>query len=120
MIINTALSLAVGIALLATIVTIPTVHAQQARPTVVVKHRPIVSQGDVSESWDARQNVIDIKRYEQLLRTNPAFRQARMRKECGSITDPQLHQSCLASFDRYGPSVGSSQAPRHYHSNAGR
>ena len=102
MIINTALSLAVGVAFLATIVTASMVHAQQARPTVVVKHRPIVSQGEVSESWDARQNVIDSKRYEQLLRTNPAFRRERMRIECGSITDPQLHQSCIASFDRYG------------------
>ena len=63
-----------------------------------MKHRPIVSPGDVSESWDARQNVIDSKRYEQLLATNPAFRRDRMRIECASITDPQLHQSCLASF----------------------
>ena len=75
-------------------------HTQAVRPTVTVKHRPIVSRGDVSGSWDARQNVIDSKRYEQLLRTNPAFRQARMRKECGPITDPQLHQSCLASFNQ--------------------
>ena len=106
MIINTALTLAFVVALLATIVTIPMARAQQARPTVVVKHRPIVSQGDVSETWDARQNVIDSKRYEQLLRTNPAFRRERMRIECGSITDPQLHQSCIASFDRYGPAGG--------------
>jgi hypothetical protein len=44
--------------------------------------------------------VIESKQYELLLRTNPAFRQARMKKECGSINDPQLHQSCLASFAR--------------------
>jgi hypothetical protein len=29
------------------------------------------------------------------------FRQARMRKECGPITDPQLHHQCLESFARY-------------------
>lgn len=98
MIINTALALAVGVALLAMIGIAPTVRAQQAR--IVVKHRPIVSQGDVSGSWDARQNVIDSKRYEHLLATNPAFRRERMRIECGPITDPQLHQSCLASFNR--------------------
>ena len=98
MVINTALILAFVVALLATIVTASTVHAQQAR--IVVKHRPIVSQGDVSESWNPRQNVIDSKRYEQLLATSPAFRQERMQTECGPITDPQLHQSCLASFDR--------------------
>jgi len=98
MIINTAVTLAIGFALLVTIAIAPTVYAQQAR--IVVKHRPIVSQGDVSESWDARQNVIDSKRYEHLLATNPAFRRERMRIECGPITDPQLHQSCLASFNR--------------------
>src|SRR6516165_4347356 len=96
MVINTALILAFVVALLATIVTASTVHAQQAR--IVVKHRPIVSQGDVSESWDPRQNVIDSKRYEQMLATSPAFRQERMRIECGPISDPQLRQSCLASF----------------------
>ena len=100
MTINTVLILLVSAAFLATIATAPAAHAQTTRPTVTVKHRPIVSQGDVSKSWDARQNVIDSKRYEQLLATNPAFRRERMRIECGTITDPQLHQSCLASFDR--------------------
>ena len=98
MIINTALTLAAAAAFLATIATAQAVQAEQAR--IVVKHRPIVSQGDVSESWDARQNVTDSKRYEQLLATNPAFRRERMQRECGPITDPQLHQSCLASFNR--------------------
>ena len=68
----------------------------------MVKHHPIVSQGDVSETWDARQNVIDSKHYEQLLATSPAFRRERMRIECGPITDPQLHQSCqLAGLPTY-------------------
>ena len=100
MIINTALTSAVVAAFVATIAIAQAVHAQQARPTVVVKHRPIVSQGDLSTSWDARQNVIDSKAYERLLATNPAFRQERKRIECGPITDPELHQSCLASFER--------------------
>ena len=100
MIMNAAVTLTAAAVCLATIAITPAARAQTAPRTVVVKHRPIVSPGDVSESWDARQNVIDSKRYEQLLRTNPAFRQARMRRECGPITDPELHQSCLASFDR--------------------
>ena len=120
MVISTATTLAIAAVCLAAIATAPAGHAATQRHTVTVKHAPISSPGDVSVSWDARQNVIDSKRYEQLLRTNPAFRQARMRKECGSITDPQLQQSCIASFDRYGPSAGSSTPPRHYHSNAGR
>jgi hypothetical protein len=99
MIVDLELTLAIGVALLAMMMmTAATVRAQQAR--IVVKHRPMASRGDVSASWDARQNVIDSTRYEQLLATNPAFRRERMRIECGPITNPQLHQSCLASFNR--------------------
>jgi hypothetical protein len=105
-------------ACLATIASAPA--AEAARRTVVVKHPPIVNPGDVSASWSPRQNGIDSKQYERLLATNSAFRQARMRKECGPITDPQLHASCLASFDQAEPHVGSSAAPRHYRSNSGR
>jgi hypothetical protein len=102
MIINTALTLAVGVAVLAAIATASAAHAQeQQRRTVTVKHAPITSPGDVSESWSARQNIKESEQYERLLRTNPAFRKARMQKECGGITDPQLRQSCLASFDNY-------------------
>lgn len=88
----------------------------------------------------ARQNVIHSDHYTRMLQTNRAFRQARMRKECGPITDPQLHQQCLASFQEYSPmvasaashrkvassghhanqSVGTSAAPRHYQSHLGK
>jgi hypothetical protein len=91
--------------------------AATQRHTVTVKHAPVVNPGDVSGSWSSQQNVIESKQYEHQLRTNPAFRQARMRKECGPITDPQLRESCLASFEHY---AGSSKPPRHYHSGAGR
>ena len=100
MIINTAVTLAVAAAVLAAIAMTTAAHAQAVRPTVTVKHRPMVGPGDVSTSWDARQNVIDSKAYERLLATNPAFRRERKRIECGPITDPELHQSCLASFER--------------------
>ena len=117
MVTNTATTLAMAAVCLVAMATVPTSHAATQRHTVTVKHAPIVSPGDVSESWSPQQNVIESKQYEQLLRTNPAFRQARMRKECGPITDPQLRESCLASFERY---AGSSKPPRHYHSSAGR
>lgn len=120
MIIKTAMSLALAAACLATIAVTPAAQAQAARQTVTVKHPPIVNPGDVSEPWSARQNVIESKQYERLLETNPAFRQARMGKECGPITDPQLRNSCLASFNQDEPYVGASTAPRHYRSNAGR
>ena len=117
MVINTATTLAMAALGLAAIATISAGHAATHRHTVTVKHAPIVSSGDVSGSWSAQQNVIESKQYEQLLRTNPAFRQARMKRECGPITDPQLRQSCVASFEQY---AGSSKPPRHYHSSAGR
>src|ERR1700746_518683 len=89
------------VACLATIATTPTM----ARQTVVVKHPPIVSKGGVPPSWSPRQNVIESKQYDRLLETNPAFRQARMRKECGPITDPELRASCLASVNQDEPYV---------------
>ena len=102
MIINTATTLAMVAVCLAAIAIPTSADAQaQQRRTVTVKHAPITSPGDVSESWSAQQNVKESEQYERLLRTNPAFRKARMQKECGSITDPELRQSCLASFDKY-------------------
>jgi hypothetical protein len=100
MIMNAAVTLTTAVVWLAAIATTSVAYAQRTRPTVVVKHRPISSQGDVSDSRSARQNVIESKQYEQALRTNAAFRQARVRRECGPITDPELHKSCLPSFDR--------------------
>jgi hypothetical protein len=74
----------------------------QTADTDVVTNGPQTSPGDVSTSWSARQNVIESQRYDQLLQTSPAFRQARMQKECGPITDPQLHADCVASFSGGG------------------
>ncbi len=117
MTITIATTLALAAACLGAIATTPA--AEAARRTAVVKHPPIVNSGDVSTSWSAQQNVIDSKRYERLLETNHAFRQGRMRRECGPITDPELRQSCLASFNQDEPYVGSSTTPRHYRSNSG-
>ena len=100
MIVNIAVTLATAAVCLATIVMTTVVEAQTMPRTVVVKHPPIVGPGDVSDSRSARQNVIESKQYERLLEKNHAFRQARMRRECGPITDPELHQSCLRSFNR--------------------
>jgi len=99
MVINTAVTFAMAAVCAAAIAAAPAAHAQSQRQTVTVKHAPIATPGDVSESSSAQQNVLESKQYEQLLRTNPGFRQARMKKECGPITDPQLHQSCVASFE---------------------
>lgn len=94
--------------------------------TQLVTNGPQTNPGDMSSSWSAQRNVAESERYDRLLEANPAFRQARIRKECGPITDPQLHQQCLDSFAQYeasgGPATGygSSAGTRTYRSNYGR
>jgi hypothetical protein len=114
---------------------VTTAHAQYAQPPAqytpppdqtappapqVVTNGPQADQGDVSPNWSARQNVIESQRYDRLLETSRGFREARMRKECGPITDPQLHANCLASFHQDEPVTGSSTPPRGDGSGYGR
>ena len=47
----------------------------------------------------AAANVRQSQQYESLVCSNAAFRAKRIQQECGPISDPQLHQSCLATFD---------------------
>jgi len=101
MVIDTATTLVMVAVCLAIAITTAALVQTQQRRVVTVKHAPIANPDDTSESWSAQQNIIDSKQYERLLRTNPAFRKARMQKECGGITFPELRQSCLASFERY-------------------
>src|SRR4051812_27265888 len=67
------------------------------------------AQAQTYNDWGgnpARNNAESAK-YDHMVQTSPGFRQARMRKECGPITDPQLRESCVASFAQYEPSTGS-------------
>jgi hypothetical protein len=100
MLLKTAMSLAFATACLTALATMPA-HAATV--------------------WSAQKNVAESHHYDRMLETNRAFRQARMRKECGPITDSQLRQTCLASFGQDEPYSGSSM-PRHrtYHSSSGR
>jgi hypothetical protein len=59
----------------------------------------------------AEQNVRASRQYESLLCSNPSFRAKRIAQECGPVTDPELHQSCVASFDCGPPKRGSQKAP---------
>jgi hypothetical protein len=94
--------------------------------TQLVTNGPQTNPGDVSPSWSAQRNVVESGRYDSLLGTSPAFREARIRKECGPITDQQLHQQCLESFGQFessgGSATGSGSSPgtRGYRSNSGR
>jgi hypothetical protein len=98
-------SLAFAAACLITAAALPPAHAQMGAG--LVTNGPQTDPGDVSPSWSARQNVIDSQRYDKLLQTSRGFREARMRKECSPITDPQLHASCIASFNQDEPYAGS-------------
>ena len=139
MTIKTATCLAFAAACLA--VTIPAASAQTGSPTVVVEPPPRVDPGDVN--WNPLANLKEAQEYDRLLETNTAFRMARIQKECGPVTDPQLRADCVASFNQFEPMVastappqrvassassrhhqthyvGSSTAPRHYQSHYGR
>jgi len=87
---------------------IPAAHAQNV-DTQLVTNGPQASRGDFG-GWSARRNVIESAQYERLLQSSRGFRQARMRKECGPINDPQLHDQCMASFNEPNM-VGSSIPP---------
>ena len=50
----------------------------------------------------AAANVRQSQQYEQAVRSNPGFRAKRIRQECGPVTDPELHASCVASFGADG------------------
>ena len=121
MLLKTATSLAFATACLTAVATLPA-HAQMAGTpgapgTEVVTNGP---QGSTPPNWSARQNVIQSQRYDRLLETNRGFRQARMRKECGPITDPDLRQQCLSSFHQDEPYTGSSTSRRQSRSDSGQ
>jgi hypothetical protein len=139
MIIKTAMCLALATTCLAAIP--PAALAQTDQVTAVVTPPPRVDPGDVN--WNPERNLKVAEQYDRLLETNPSFRAARIRKECGPITDPQLRADCIASFNQYEPlvastpshqrlaastkphrhqahNVGSSTAPQHYKSHSGR
>jgi len=59
---------------------------------------PASAQAPEPPDQGAAANVRQSQQYEQVLRSNPSFRAKRMQEECGPVTDPELHASCVASF----------------------
>ena len=119
-------SLTFAAACLTAIATTPT-HSQTAGPygsapsySGQQPYTPQASQGDAPQSAAARRNVVESRQYDRELEANRSFRQARMRKECGPISDPELRQSCLASFHQDEPSLGSSSSRRAQRNQSGR
>ena len=60
----------------------------------------------------AAANVRQSEQYEQAVRTNPGFRAKRMQQECGPVTDPELHASCVAPFGGNGAAPSSKRRHR--------
>jgi len=55
----------------------------------------------------AAANVRQSQQYEQAVHSNSGFRAKRMQQECGPVTDPELHASCVASFGGDGATAPS-------------
>jgi hypothetical protein len=99
-------SLLVAGAFVAMAAAMPAAHAQMMAPAQpmpdrvdVYSNAPHAEPGDNPANWSARQNVVESDRYERLIHTNPAFRAARIRKECGSINEPDLYRQCVATVN---------------------
>jgi hypothetical protein len=81
------------------ITTMPTARAEMdTSGAQIITNGPQANPGDRSGSWSVRQNVRNSERYEAVVHSNGRFRANRMQKECGPITDQQLHADCVASF----------------------
>jgi len=95
-------SLTAAAAVIGALALVPAAQAQMAAPlpnrVEIYSDMPKAEPGDSPANWSARRNIADSQRYEQLLRGNPAFRNARIQKECGSITEPELYQQCVGTF----------------------
>jgi hypothetical protein len=68
-----------------------------------VQAAPVPNTRHVKSHETPAQNVRKSQQYDHLVSTNPGFREARMKKECGPIRDPELRSTCLASFREYEP-----------------
>jgi hypothetical protein len=87
-------------AALASAAIMPTTRAaMNANGAEVVTNGPQANPGDSSGTWSKQQNVHDSQRYEAVMHSNSGYRASRVKKECGPIDDPQLHASCVASFE---------------------
>ena len=72
---------------------------------------PQANPGHYDYYWSAPRNNSASVQYERLLQANPGFRQARMQRECGPITDPQLRAQCMASFGEPSSMMTGSSMP---------
>jgi Spy/CpxP family protein refolding chaperone len=86
-------------------VIIPTLVGLAALAATSAQAAPVPNKAHMHHKWHETpvQNVWKSQKYDYLVSTNAAFRNARVRKECGPIRDAELRTSCVASFGAYEP-----------------
>jgi hypothetical protein len=85
-------------------VIIPTLVGLAVLVATTVQAAPVPTKAHHAKWHETpAQNVRKGQQYDYLVSTNAAFRNVRVRKECGPINDPELRTSCLASFGAYEP-----------------
>ena len=84
-------------------ITVLSLTAAVVLAAASVQAAPVPNMRHATSHETPAQNVRKSQQYEHLVSTNPGFRAARMKKECGPIRDPGLRSNCLASFSQYEP-----------------
>jgi hypothetical protein len=85
-------------------IIIPTLAGLAALAATSVLAAPVPHKAP-HQKWHETpaQNMSKSQQYDYLVSTNAGFRNARVRKECGPIGDPELRASCVGSFGAYEP-----------------
>jgi hypothetical protein len=131
---KTLATMAAAAGLLTMVTGLPAAHAQEQVITNGPQSHNLNGNSWVHRNgewvWSPQLNVRQSERYSHLVANNPRFREMRMSKECGPITDPTLHQRCLDSFQheldawnnigQTQPNYGSSMPPANNSTGAGR
>jgi hypothetical protein len=60
-------------------------HVPPSAGIQVITNGLQTNPGDVSPSWSPQRNVVESEEYDRLLKGNPAFRQARMRRNAAQL-----------------------------------
>ena len=84
-------------------ITVLSLTAAVVLAAASVQAAPVPNMRHATSHETPAQNVRKSQQYEHLVSTNPGFRAARMKKECGPIRNPELRSTCLDSFSAYEP-----------------
>ena len=76
---------------------LPMAQAQTV-DTQILMNAPRINAGDRAD-WMAGRNNAESAQYDRRLDLNRAYRQSRILKECGPITNAHLRAGCIDSID---------------------